>query len=586
MSTKKQFLTQIVCGYEDGTVRPDSLLTRAEACKIISMAILSAEHKGINVVKDGDVPKIDFTAISGKHYYIFDDHPEWIRRCDILDDSSFEPALLMSATGLEPGVYTVFSYHHVANQTDDGAVIRFNSGAPFASSDVVYFDAVFSNKTSDADIMIKKLGISNLSDDHWHGITNSWGVFESSELNESKQIEPNTSEWLTDFNCLNRSIKINKDNDFGYVWLMMEFEVIRGSVDFQTVAYKNKADAKTVFDWHNDLINEYPIASTYETLETLKGISNADHRLISRQMVYNISAQTEPGTRLPVMVENDFGSGEQLFFTTNTLPISANNRWTTPGSSVLDMYFDGDAVTRDWSDGSVSSTTAVPGGRWFFDQYHSRFVETHDVPPEGKVGSYSNKSSFAPNEKIDENWLEYLGGLPTNQFKSIVPNFNGLSGANERKGIINNGVVTNVTQEGIIQTNATYGITYEMNVKVTNNDSEPRTFAYVVQGTSYNVTWSVNGGVEQIYYGKPAKINSVEVHNTHAVINEPISSGATSIFKIKLTLMTGASATTHNSFVINPSVNQITEHTYDDNNEIWLTNPNFEAPITLIQYYN
>lgn len=64
------------------------------------------------VVFEHGVDENGYGADGKKHFNIFDDSPEFIKRSDVLDPNSGDPVALCHVTNLEKGVYTVFSYHH------------------------------------------------------------------------------------------------------------------------------------------------------------------------------------------------------------------------------------------------------------------------------------------------------------------------------------------------------------------------------------------------------------------------------------------------------------------------------------------
>lgn len=484
---------------------------------------------------------VEFTqrsSISGKnHYYIFDDHPEFIRRCDILDPTSadttnfgFAPSALYSKR-LTSGIYTVFSYHHVGTVNEPN---RYTKGAPFNNQNV-YFDTVFHNSGNRwANVKITKLGISNLN---WTELDSykTWTDYaQGTYIEHYVDNGQNRFSWLSD--DLGRLMQINSGNSMGYVWLMMEFEV-EGTVDFCTVAYKDKTTAKQKFG------NGTNISSTYETLETIKGSANTVQTLTAGKMEYLIDRSVVNGTKLPFVISNQFYTNrKQGFFSTNTSPFTPNNRWTTPQSSVINLQYEGAGVSRNPQNGMINGY--VNNRIWYFDPMHTRFVESFNVPSVAKIGAYSNYNQFAPNEEFSQSWINSVKALgETNQKKEIFAEFDGLNANNLHTG------------KGISTIDPAYGITYEFDVDVYNADTKSRIFSYVLQGDKYYVSWKCY--IDGVYQNEGYH-NTTNGDNSSSVgiFDHSILSGKKATYKIYVTMMTGSSPTFHHAFYIDATADE------------------------------
>lgn len=356
-----------------------------------------------------------------KNYYIFDDHPEFVRRCDILNDDTYTPASLIKAENLEPGTYTVFAYHHVANKNVGS---KYTTGAAFENDAIVYFDSAFYNmiphEGKTGRVTITKLGIEHLTaQDGWSKLLNVWTdfqgsmsatVFDSDQVGGVKTLSQIQEEFYN----------INVDNNYGFVWLMMEFKVEDCTISYADIAYQEKPE-QSLESTRNDAINKIDSSvCSYETLETVKGIGNASQTIDAVPMEYIIDDSVDD-EMLSVIIENQLnGISKQKFFTTNISPFTTNNRYTTPKSSEISIELPYTGITRKM-DGTIENTVSPNNdkGVWIFDTEHSKQTKPVLLPEEFKVGSYSEKTELNPNEEFDKNWMKSIVNINNSAFEAF-----------------------------------------------------------------------------------------------------------------------------------------------------------------------
>ena len=497
-----------------------------------------------------------------KNHYIFDDHPEFILRCDILNDRDFEASSLTKAEKLEPGTYTVFAYHHVANNTTAN---KYTKGAAFSNDEQVYFDSAFFNMNSFAGkvgkVTITKLGMSHMiSQGSWSNLYDTWNDFQNNiSMTVFEGHEENSVKMLSQLQ--NKLYNINYNADSGFVWLMMEFKVENCTVSYADVAYKKESNT-TIENTRNSVINNIPNSKcSYETLETVKGIGNASQVIEAKPMEYIIDENTKD-MLLPVYVKNQLnGMSRQQFFTTNMSPFTTNNRYTTPESSEISIALPYGGVIRNSENGAIESTV-IPNNseeKWIFDTEHSKQTVDTALPDEFKVGSYSEKEYIKPGEKFDNNWMHSIVGKDNTAFETF-------QGKNTS---IDPNSTDNMTR-AVVQGMNGFGVTHKYRLKITNISEVTKKFSYVLQGMCYTVNYSINSTIP----GKTPVNGLIEKNVPYWVwlstecFNYDISPGETAIINIETTLMTGSNPTLHNAFVIDGDIKYYTINKLDENNEI------------------
>ena len=476
----------------------------------------------IEDISDNTVPEVTFQSTESNHYYIFDDHPEFIRRCDLVTPAS--QTALMHKKNLENGAtYTVFAYHHISNVADG----RFDFGQSFDGNTSVYFDGVFyTDKSIGANVTITKFGIAHCN---WDDMFKAWDDFKSGKIwSFTNQVHYVKDDYLFLSDLLDNPIRINQGNDMGYVAMMMEFVVDGEGLCYADVAYTNKTDAKQYFG--------YSTESCYENLETIKGVAETSQTVIADEMRYTIDNNTPRDSFLPVYVANQInGRTKQSIWTTNISPLTTNNRWTAVQSSEFPLEYDGQAVIRSRENGVVLSYVEPSNSDvWVFDTEHSKNTESITVPEQMRIGAYADKTTFSPGERLDSNWLSALKDI-----EDDTPFV-----------VLEGGTADDHKQGALIDGLNGFGITYQYTVYVNNVSNRDRKFSMMIQGNKYNVSYSVNDGE----YTTVEKRVKPWVPDATEAFNVNLPKGEETKLSIKVTLMAGSNPVLHNAFVIDAEV--------------------------------
>ena len=481
-----------------------------------------SSHVGLNIQSTAYGQRLYFNSKEGE-YYIFDDNPEYIRRCDILDDGEYEPSAVMHADNLGKAKYNVFSYHHVA-------LVGVGDGySPeelfFPQGTQLMFDAVFSNSDGGGGtIKITRIGFETSYDLDWDCNVIAYQNYNNLLEVPIERYIGSDPLYLSDLVGNKIINNINNLGDFGVVHLLLEFEVIDGAVDFATVAYKDKDAAKNI-------INNQKIKSKYDQTVTLKGIAEDSKTKTANQLTYIVD---ENDSTLYFNIENQFYN-EKLSdcFETNCNPWSQIDNFS--GSSMVNFWFDGQIVVRN-SDGT---STESEDKRWYLDSVHSRYPYEHFIPETARYGVYSGKSMFDPNEKLDEEWML---SIPNNENKTILSKeFNVHYKRDEDPN-------PPMTDPGYITTTGIeFGITHEVPVRIFNNSNQDLLFTYTVEGQCFDLRGSAsweNGGK----YDFASKESEYEDRIQTFESNLPSKEWTTIV--VKTTLLTSGSGEMRHDFKI------------------------------------
>lgn len=278
------------------------------------------------VVVDPTVPIIEFNpkeadADGIPEYYLFDDNPEHLNSRFLADGD--EPSSIAHFSDLTEGIYTVFSYHH------RGYSVGFDED--------LYYDTVFSSSNGGS-FKILSIGL-----DHDWDWNQAWADYTNTSVQMPEYLrtfnctcgrcksgdgyinpdcpsvirgesrEPKTAE----FDSLNKNFRISGGemyclseiegriaregiNHFrfgGYnepMWLMMRFQVTNGTVDFDTVAYRDINDAKAKFSSRHK--------GPFDNEPQYKGIA-ANAPEVTAEINIEINDATPSGV-MPVTVKN------------------------------------------------------------------------------------------------------------------------------------------------------------------------------------------------------------------------------------------------------------------------------------------
>lgn len=404
----------------------------------ISLIVLSGcSTAGVTVIEthepiemeyylDPDAPVIEFTAQTESEdglpeYYLFDDNPEHLNSKFLADGET--PSSIAHFENLTPGIYTVFSYHHRGYSVDFQADL--------------YYDAVFSSADGG------EFEILNLGIDHDWNWNQAWADYASENvsmpeflrtfnctcganeneyhssdcpavirgeirtpntakydnLNKSKSISAGDTTYLSEYV---RYISKNDINHFRYggwnepMWMMMRFKVTGGTVNFDTIAYTDKAAAKKNFSTLKK--------GAFDNESQYKGIAQ-NAPIVTAEFEYEIDDSTPSGA-VPVTVKNarvpDGITIKDGIFATNV------NTWREPHpiaaeSDIMVLEYTDDTKLALYGD-DVPETWK--NNVWRFDPYHTKHYGNYDDEWNARLESYGvpTEERFQPNiDIIDTN---------------------------------------------------------------------------------------------------------------------------------------------------------------------------------------
>lgn len=372
-----------------------------------------------------EIPLITFEAEKGE-YYLFDDNPEHLTP-DYLADGEI-PSSISHFGSLEPGVYTVFSYHHRGDSDDYQADL--------------YYDTVFSSENGGS-FEILQIGLDKNWDwnQAWADYTNTpvqmplyYRIFDctcgagtshrSVENNDCPAViqnqrrDPKTSlfksinvvnslgsgesVFLSDIESRIEAEDINHFRYGGYnepMWLMMKFRVVSGTVDFDTVAYRNKDVAKANLSVMAD--------GAFRNEPQYKGMAESAP-VTTAKFGVTLSENDTLGA-IPVMVKN-MRVPEGYVIENGTFGVYVNTwREEEPIAAESDLlplkYRDDTKLSLYGS--SVKDTDNI----WIFDPYHTKiYSDTYTGADRDLISSYGVPlgNNFEPN--IETAVLEYPTG--------------------------------------------------------------------------------------------------------------------------------------------------------------------------------
>lgn len=372
-----------------------------------------------------EIPLISFEAEKGE-YYLFDDNPEHLTP-DYLADGEI-PSSIAHFGSLEPGVYTVFSYHHRGDSDDYQADL--------------YYDTVFSSENGGS-FEILQIGLDKNWDwnQAWADYTDTpvqmplyyrifdctcgAGTSHRSGVNndcpaviQNQRRDPKTSlfnsinvvntlgsgesVFLTDIESRIEAEDINHFRYGGYnepMWLMMKFRVVSGTVDFDTVAYRNKDAAKANLSVMAD--------GAFRNEPQYKGIAESAP-VTTAKFGVTLSENDTPGA-IPVMVKN-MRVPEGYVIENGTFGVYVNTwREEEPIAAESDLlplkYRDDTKLSLYGS--SVKDMDNI----WIFDPYHTKlYSDTYTGADRDLISSYGAPlgNDFEPN--IETAILDYPTG--------------------------------------------------------------------------------------------------------------------------------------------------------------------------------
>lgn len=442
---------------------------------------------------DPAAPVVEFTAKTadsdGKpEYYLFDDNPEHLNSKFLADGEN--PSSIAHFEDLTPGIYTVFSYHHRGYSVDLQADL--------------YYDAAFSSNGY-GEFKILNLGL----DKNWDW-NQAWADYSDTAVSMPEYLRtfncacggeyyhadgcpavirdqfrtPNTDKyeclgavrgaaqsspiWLSE---IEGYISENDTNHFRYggwnepMWMMMKFEVLSGTVNFDTLAYTDKAAAKRNFPTL--------LKGAFDNEPQYKGVAE-NAPIVTAAFDCEISAATPSGP-VPVTVKNSRApEGITLrdgVFATNV------NTWREPNPIAAESDLMRLKYVDDTKMGLYGSE--VPDGwknnYWLFDAFHTKHYGNYDAEQSKKISGYGAPvaEKFQPNIDIKD---------------------------------IAHPTETELCDDDFYKYNAcnlgNFGVTERYEIGLKNSDSKPRKFKFYLSSIAgqvyrYNLTDAESGEITQ-----------------------------------------------------------------------------------------
>lgn len=431
-------------------------------------------------------------------YLIFDDHPEHVRPCDIMDDQNYgtlQGTMLSMFEDLGPGVYKVFAAHG-ANQGNGYLTFDFDR-----IKEDTYFDAVFYGSTVNNNVIIKQM---------WMDTQYGWNSGEALNNYSFTDLNGSNPKWASDIvweRLGKEGVELCYGDQWGGADLMMEFIVTEGSVNFATCAYHNKPSNETFNQWKADGALRAP----YETLETIKGIAETSGT-ITANLEYFIDDSIPLGeeTRLPFTITNAFFDNRKLdHFTTHNTSLSSRNRWSMVGSSTVQHTYKGAGIIgRNAKSGHPNGEPIYsPRGdnTWIFDVYHCVDIRGKAIPQAAR-SIFGGRENFEPNEEFTSESLKAMVGKEEDNTDDKYLLLYNEVGYNERQNMF-----TQMEQSEEYEwneesqtlqikrwqdnpsVNPGYGIINEYNITIHNLGNETRWLSFLFEGNRYGINWMKNG---------------------------------------------------------------------------------------------
>ena len=478
------------------------------------------------------------------HYLIFDDHPEHVRPCDVIDDTSYgtpEGTMLTMFDNLGPGIYKVFSTHCV----DDYLSCGFNQVKN------IYLDSVFYNATVENNVKIHSLWVAD-----WNGDKPEVTNIDITGLNWD------TPQW-TSYVPGTKPLILSDEGGWGGADIMMTFEVTAGTVSFGTVAYHNRSSDAQFNAWKNAGALKAP----YETLETIKGIAETTDTLTTH-LEYVINEENAPlnqETRLPVTISNIFFDNRELdFFTTHNSALMDGNRWSMVGSSTVPHKYYGNGIKNRsaWDDNPSGDVVPALDRPWTFDDNYCYDISGKQIPDGAKVGGYyTNQTHFTPNEKFEDGWFKSLisdsnGNYNDRElfdnyrwtlFEDRQATFVDLQKTTKYEWIDGELIGTPIDTPSV---NPGYGFYHEYNIEIHNTGNNDRWFSYLFRGNKFNISWSVNGEYKGTNTVRQKDDDPNFVNGVEEAIRVFVPKGETTSIKISVSIQNGSNPSAQNAFAI------------------------------------
>ena len=464
------------------------------------------------------------------NYYIFVDSPESLKWENMLSGTD-KTKTISCFKSLAPGTYIVFSYHHKQRPAKDenGNVKEADLIACLGDENVLYYNGVFYGYQGVGEGKINRIGLTYAQRDGWSQFYKAEERFNSTDPSQiiSKNITSDLKQgknvWLTDINKMPDNIVISDNDDMGFMYLMMEFEVTGGTVNFATMAMADSSDFDNVFD-----LNQ--AKPTYdEATGMIKGKGEFGKVVESDVLEYYIDDTVAYDTKLTFKTDTIIPNNGNVTssFITNASPLYYLCKDRVPISSSLGLAYDA-YYSLDTGEEKYSGL--------FFDTYHSPKVNPYIIPEVVKVGPYAvaQKTTWETNEEFNNQWFNILantnydsyGDALSENLKKSAKDFENFLGETNMQG---------------------YGVTFKYNIVIHNLSDTERQFVYhAAINRRYRINCYSNGNL------LPINSNAFDSDNHYEddIYTIQMAPNETANIVIESTELAGASATCENWFRI------------------------------------
>lgn len=373
------------------------------------------------VYLDPSAPVIEFTTSDRnsdgeKEFYLFDDNPEHLNPKFLADGEI--PSSIAHFEELEPGVYTVFSYHHRGTSVDDWAELFYDTA--FSSEDGAKVEILnigldhdwdwnqaWADYTGTSVLMPEYLKTFQCTCGEDCGCTEENGICINPEcpaIVRDEKRDPKTNEYdgigqereipagepvlLSDIVTHIEKAELNHFRYGSYqepMWLMMKFRVVSGTVTFDTLAYSDKNTAlKSFASLENGAFDNEP---QYKGIAYSSPVAEAEFGLTF--------TDDTPAGDIPVTVKNA-RNPEGITLTDGVWATNVNTwkeeRPIAAESDMMRLEYKDDTKLSLYG-GNVLERDNI----WRFDPYHTKCyfsddkLELYDIPTGGE---------FVPNSEM------------------------------------------------------------------------------------------------------------------------------------------------------------------------------------------
>ena len=491
------------------------LLNRGEKAyiKLSTQESTSTYEFKIQISRDNEL--VFTPKIGGK--YIYSSNPEEIKENHLGENGN----MLDNYENLEPGTYTYMAWYH------NGVVVQRSGTESYTP---IYTDVLFNS--TNAEIKINRLGLQVFPSAYspsWTGIQaysdflgkpihndivyNEYDL----QLYEPRQLNlPYTytlssgsqSKWLSDIYkaAYNVNSYPSMDNYNMPIYIVMEFEVVRGSLNLSTVAYKTTSDKTQLSLQSAPYVQDVPVDinsnqdQTYSP--TWKGIADS-MPYVEVDLAHTIEADESRAEYLiPMEVANTFGITQAETWVSNVNPQNDTNVYqTATESSILGF---------DYVEGA--------GARWRFD---TKRTSLRDIPN----GYSGNQDEFVPNDILPYPTLPPGDKIPDGPYKGF-------------------------TKHQISISQGNYGVENVYNITIANDSDDTWKFNYRTDSKAGVVVGiSVNG--DEMEYSCAGSLNDSNLYERFVGRTVSIPAKTSVDITVSVVLTTADTGLVGNEFCLN-----------------------------------